>query len=95
MSSDRIRTKSRITRINSRDDASSARDKDVRRLHLMFCVTSIMRAMKDKEREECKTKKISSDKRRSMPVYERDNERVRDNDDERYEIRAASIKTIR
>ncbi len=86
MSSDRVRTKSRITKIDSRDDASNARDEDVRRLRLMFCVTSIMRAIRDEEREECKTGKISSDKRRSMSVYGRDNGRVRDNDDERYEV---------
>jgi len=51
--------------------------------------------MKDKEREECETEKISSDKRRLMSVYERDNERVRDNDNERYEVRAANVETIR
>jgi hypothetical protein len=45
-----------------------------------------MRTIKDKEQEECETEKISGDKRRLMSVYKRDNERVRDNDSERYEV---------
>lgn len=54
-----------------------------------------MRAIRDKEREECETERILSDKRRLMLIYERDNERVRDDDDERYEVRTASVETIR
>lgn len=42
VSSGRVRTKSRITRTDSRDDASSARDGGVWRLRSMFCATSMM-----------------------------------------------------
>jgi hypothetical protein len=54
-----------------------------------------MRAIRSEEREECETREISSDERRSMLVYERDNKRIRDNDNERYEVRAASVATIK
>lgn len=95
VSSGRVRTKSRITRTDSRDDASSARDGGVWRLRSMFCATSMMRAMGGEERGGCETRGISSDGRRSMPIYGRDNGRVRDGDGERYGVRAASVATIK
>lgn len=52
----------------------------------MFCVTSIVRTIKSKKREECETRRILSDERKLMPIYKRDNERIRDDNNERYKV---------